>query len=78
MKKISEKIVNEEPEVLHPIEIAETEKEEMKEISSYTLVVKSPFSHYKKGDRICDSEKVNEILGGHQSHMVVKVTRKVG
>lgn len=42
----------------------------------YTLVVKSPFGKYKKGDQIHDAQTVNDILAGNHEHMVLKVSRK--
>lgn len=78
MKKKFEKVVKEEVEKPSLDSSVEVSEEAVQPESPYILVVKSPFGSYKKGDLIYDSCKINEILGNHQAHMVVKVIRKVG
>lgn len=67
MKKRIEKRVEESKE-----EAVDT----VKEYSPYTLVARSTFGKYKKGDQIHDPSKVNELLQGEYGHLVLKVKRK--
>ena len=38
------------------------------------LTVITPFADYKCGDQIFDTDKIDEVLRGHNSHHVVQIT----
>ena len=38
------------------------------------LTVITPFADYKCGDQIFDTDRIDEVLKGHNSHHVVQIT----